>query len=126
MIDANRNDKILNLVNKFKEEALIPMKVGFVWAVGLQFHLFFGRRWGCICIDGILRGRGYRFIYLLQEDIAEWFDVLLEPEKFPPEDILTILQTGIVSVTKQQFLSNIFQKWAYIFGLVLPTGTLVT
>lgn len=57
MIDANRNDKILNLVNKFKEEALIPMK----------------------------------------EDIAEWFEVLLEPDKFPPEDILTTLQTGIIA-----------------------------
>lgn len=57
MIDVNRNDKILSLVNKFKEEALIPMK----------------------------------------EDIAEWFDMLLAPEKFAPEEILTILQTGIVA-----------------------------
>lgn len=57
MIDVNRNDKILSLVNKFKEEALIPMK----------------------------------------EDIAEWFDMLLAPEKFAPEEILTILQTGIIA-----------------------------
>ena len=27
MVDENRNDKILRLVNKYKEEALIPMKV---------------------------------------------------------------------------------------------------
>ena len=32
-----------------------------------------------------------------QEDISEWFETLLDPEKFPPEEILTILQTGIVA-----------------------------
>lgn len=58
MVDLNSNrDDILALVNKFKEEALVPMK----------------------------------------EDIAEWLEALLDPEKFDPVELLTTLQTGIVA-----------------------------
>ena len=40
MIDVNRNDKILSLVNKFKEEALIPMKVRANYSMDHRAHSF--------------------------------------------------------------------------------------
>ena len=42
-----------------------------------------------------------------KEDIADWLEALLDPDKFDPVELLTTLQTGIVACRVAQKLCQL-------------------